>query len=91
MTFTKRGCSFVSYKDNQLQDKQKWLLQRAVAKQLQILPFKKSGEVQMGQARRYLRIIDRFRELILLAVHITGGQPARGSEITTIRFRNRAL
>jgi len=28
---------------------------------------------------------------MLLAVHITEGQPARGSEITTIRFGNGAL
>lgn len=40
------------------------------------------------EVRRYLRTIDRFRELLLLCIHIYGGQPAHRSEITAIRFRN---
>jgi uncharacterized membrane protein YgcG len=32
--------------------------------------------------------MDAFLELLLFAMHTTGGQPARGTEITTIRFRN---
>ncbi|KAK1038992.1 hypothetical protein LTR74_018772 [Friedmanniomyces endolithicus] len=38
--------------------------------------------------QKYLREVDRFPELLLFCIHITGGQPARGSEITTTRFRN---
>lgn len=37
---------------------------------------------------QYLRRVDRFRELLLFCVHVTGGQPARGTEITSLRFRN---
>lgn len=38
--------------------------------------------------RVYLRAVDRFRELLLLGVHFTSRQPARRTEITSIRFRN---
>ena len=41
--------------------------------------------------RSYLRRTDRFLELLLLAIHITGGQPARGTEITGLRHRNGLL
>ena len=40
------------------------------------------------QVRKYLRRVDQFRELLLFCVYITGGQPARGTEITSLRFRN---
>jgi len=42
----------------------------------------------MPHVRRYLRKIDRFRELLLFYIHLTGGQPARGTEMTTLRFKN---
>nr|ACP42044.1 TLH5 [Pyricularia oryzae] len=45
-------------------------------------PF--SGE----QVRRYERSVERFREQILLLMHITGGQPARGTEIIGLRMWN---
>jgi superfamily II DNA helicase RecQ len=40
---------------------------------------------------QYLRQVDRFLELLLFCVHVTSGQPGRGSEITTIRHRNGLL
>lgn len=45
-------------------------------------PF--SGE----QMRRYERSVERFREQILLLMYITGGQPARGTEIIGLRMWN---
>jgi hypothetical protein len=42
----------------------------------------------MPHVLRYLRKVDRFRELLLLYMHLTGGQPARGTEMTTLRFKN---
>ncbi|EED11949.1 hypothetical protein TSTA_000270 [Talaromyces stipitatus ATCC 10500] len=36
----------------------------------------------------YLRDQDQFLELLLLLCHITGGQPARGTEILSLRHRN---
>ncbi|THZ70556.1 hypothetical protein D6C84_10425 [Aureobasidium pullulans] len=36
----------------------------------------------------HLRRVDKFRELFLFYVHVLSGQPARGTEITSLRFRN---
>ncbi|CCE28914.1 uncharacterized protein CPUR_02604 [Claviceps purpurea 20.1] len=36
----------------------------------------------------YLRQVDLFRKLLLFCVHVTGGQPARGTEILSIRLKN---
>jgi hypothetical protein len=38
-----------------------------------------------------LRHIQRFLELLSLAVHIAGGQPARGPELLSVRWRNGLL
>ncbi|EOA84444.1 uncharacterized protein SETTUDRAFT_72551, partial [Exserohilum turcica Et28A] len=40
---------------------------------------------------QYLRQVDWFLELLLFCVHVTSGQPGRGSEITTIRHHNGLL
>lgn len=41
-----------------------------------------------NRIRRYLRLVDQFRRLLLLCVHFIGGMPARGPELLTLRFRN---
>jgi len=38
--------------------------------------------------RRYVRKVDKFLELLLFVTHTTAGQPARGTEITTVRYQN---
>jgi hypothetical protein len=40
---------------------------------------------RLQEVRRHLRHIQRFLELLSLAVHIAGGQPARGPELLSIR------
>jgi superfamily II DNA/RNA helicase len=40
------------------------------------------------RVRKYLRRVDAFLELLLFAIHMTGGQPARGTEITSVRHCN---
>ena len=40
------------------------------------------------KVQRYLQHLARFLELLCLAVHLTGGQPARGPELLSIRWRN---
>jgi hypothetical protein len=42
----------------------------------------------MPHVRRYLRKINRFRELLLFCMHLTGGQPARGTEMMTLCSKN---
>src|ERR1051325_22843 len=67
------------------------MLQRARSEEggmrLQTLDGRWRGK-RVGQ---YLRQVDRFLELLLFCVHVTSGQPGRGSEITTIRHRNGLL
>ena len=38
--------------------------------------------------RQYGQSINKFRENLLVLIHITSGQPARGTEITNLRFVN---
>jgi superfamily II DNA/RNA helicase len=40
------------------------------------------------EIEKYMASIARFREKLLVAVHIAGGQPARGTEILSIRHSN---
>ena len=37
---------------------------------------------------KYKTKVDKFLEILLLLVHITGGQPARGTEILSLRYVN---
>jgi superfamily II DNA helicase RecQ len=46
---------------------------------------------RLQEVRRHLRHIQRFLELLSLAVHIAGGQPARGPELLSVRWRNGLL
>ena len=41
----------------------------------------------VNSIRRYMTAVVRFREMLVL-VHITGGQPARGPELLSIRHAN---
>jgi hypothetical protein len=40
------------------------------------------------QRERHTKAVVRFREKLLVLVHITGGQPARGPELLSIRHAN---
>jgi hypothetical protein len=39
---------------------------------------------------KYMKAVVRFREKLMVLVHITGGQPARGPELLSIRHTNTA-
>ncbi|KAF1955660.1 hypothetical protein CC80DRAFT_415022 [Byssothecium circinans] len=41
--------------------------------------------------KRYLRQVDHFLTLLIVCVHMTSGQPGRGSEVTTMRHQNGLL
>lgn len=91
VTFIKRGISFLSRTENGLTNGLEWMLQRVVqTKEGQKLRTS-DGEWNVKQVKRYLRRTDRFLELLLAGVHITSGQPGRGTEITTMRHRNGVL
>ena len=87
VTWTKRGMSFLNDPQNKLEDKREWVLKRALSHNAG-RKMCVDGGWAMRQVRAYLREVDKFRELLLFCVHLTGGQPARGTEITTVRFKN---
>ena len=85
--FIKRGISFVSRSSNGFTDGLKWMLTR-MSRHREGKMLLEDGDWNIRLVRRYIKKIDIFFELLLLAVHITGGQPARGSEITSVRYQN---
>ena len=91
VTFERRGVSFVQHRDNGLQDKLVWMLTRAEQVEQGRRLQSSNGQWNVKQVKRYLRSVDRFLTLLLVCVHMTSGQPGRGSEITTMRHRNGLL
>jgi len=87
VTFTKRGISFVSKSSNGLADGLDWML-KGMRRCEMGRKMRVDGIWNARRVRRYLRTVDRFLELLLFCTHTTGGQPARGTEVTTARFRN---
>jgi hypothetical protein len=84
VSFTKRGASFVN-RENGLDDKLPAMLERALDDRTLC---GRNGRWRARDVRKYVRRVDAFLELLLFAMHTTGGQPARGTEITPIRHRN---
>jgi hypothetical protein len=91
VTFTKRGASFLTHASNQLKDGLAWMLKQARRTEGGMKLQTKDGKWKSRRVRQYLLQVDRFLELLLGCNHIEDGQPGRGSEITTIRFRNGLL
>jgi hypothetical protein len=87
VTYTRRGYSFLKNACNGLEDTRAWTLAQMEA-HVDGKKLLREGRWQRRKTRKYLRRVDHFRELLLLCVHWTGGQPARGTEITSVRFRN---
>ena len=91
VTFTRRGMSFVDTTSNDLSRRLKWILTRARSGEASMQLQSADGRWRSKKVRQYLLQVDRFLETLLCCVHITSGQPGRGSEITTIRHRNGLL
>jgi superfamily II DNA helicase RecQ len=91
VTFERRGVSFVQHRDNGLKDKLEWMLARAEQTEEGRRLQSSDRQWNLKQVKRYLRCVDRFLTLLMVCVHITSGQPGRGSEITTMRHRNGLL
>ena len=80
--FTKRSVSFIIYPTNRLSNIRVQILERAGQTLLQ-------GKIQRTVAvQAYLQQVDRFYELLLFYVYITGGQLVQGTKITSLQFRN---
>jgi len=89
MSFRKRGSYFVTNRQNRLmsswEDKTiTWMLaSRRGGKMRQ-----EDGSWHTRRVKEYLREVDKFRELLLFCMHVTGGQPARSPEILSLRYKN---
>jgi superfamily II DNA helicase RecQ len=72
-------------------DGQEWLYQR-IQRQPKLRDRFVRADAVSGldreRVRDYMRGVARFRGLLLILMHITGGQPARGTEILSVRHRN---
>jgi len=90
VTFTRRGISFINKGSNGLTQGLDWMLERMLS-QPPAERLRTQGHWRARCIRRYLRHVDDFLRLLLFCVHTTYGQPARGTEITSIRFQNGCL
>ncbi|KAG6091014.1 hypothetical protein E4U31_007459 [Claviceps sp. LM219 group G6] len=91
ISFRRRGSSFLDNESNGLSRKH---LNVTLAKLLESENGKKMWRNEKWDTRltrEYLRQVDKFRKLLLFCVHVTGGQPARGTEILSLRFKNGCL
>ena len=86
-TFRRRGAYFVNNRQNGLEAAWKWMVRRMKATPAGRRLIK-GTQWDRRRVREYLRQVDRFRRLCLFDVHVTGGQPARGSELLSLRFKN---
>jgi hypothetical protein len=91
VTFTKRGMSFVDSPGNDLSNGLRWMLKQADSTEGGRRLQRRDRQWNVKAVRQYLWQVDRFLEMLLCSVHITSGQPGRGSEITTMRHRNGTL
>jgi hypothetical protein len=88
------GWSFLDHPENtQLQGKDKWLLDRVCSEATLKKRFMKpetGGPPQwrLPAVKVYLTHVADFLSHLLLLIHITSGQPARGTELLTVQWRN---
>lgn len=71
----------------------RWLMDRVIRHEWlsdEFLSLTKSDQIKWRRKRveRYFQDVDLFLERLLLLVHITSGQPARGTELLTLRHMN---
>lgn len=71
-----------------------WIIQRIlrneVLKNQWLLLSNSQNDWQLRTARvdSYLRLVDRFRGLLFVAIHLLSGQPSRTTELLTVRYYN---
>jgi hypothetical protein len=95
-TENRKGWSFLQDPQNTdlLPDGQRWLLNRVLKTDWLRAEFLELHEPdhhvvwKPKAVQAYLAEKDRFLELLLLCVHLTAGQPARGTEVLSLRHCN---
>lgn len=88
------GWSWIRDQRTQLPtDGQEWLYARIQSRedlQDRFVSHDSEGGYHHERVRDFMRQVARFRALMLVLMHITGGQPARGPEILSCRHHNTA-
>ena len=90
-----RSWSFLvdSRNHEELSNKSRWLLDRILNTDWlrdEFLKLNANGRYHWlsSSVDQYLSQVDEFLERLLLLIHITSGQPARGTEIVSLRYHN---
>lgn len=87
MSNTQQGFSFIQHPENQLERSYRVLLRRSWLPD-QPGTLQKNGRWHSMGCEAYLDRTQRFLQDLMLLMHLTGGQPARGPELTTIKSQN---
>jgi superfamily II DNA helicase RecQ len=84
------GYSFIDHEENQWPvDGKKWLFYQVMGDEQRRAEFMpQRPEWKEGRVQEYMQKIRRFKEKLLVLMHITGGQPARAPELLSIRYCN---
>ncbi|KAJ4175931.1 hypothetical protein NW767_015620 [Fusarium falciforme] len=86
LTQTRRGRSFIH--TNDLAGKEVEMLEDLVMGSRKAVFLDRAGEWKWAGIRKYLKLVQKFEEFLLLLSYVTGGQPSRGEEITGLRLVN---
>lgn len=88
MTIKKIGWYFGADPNQNLEQQGlEWMLKRMLGSSTG-KKMRRNDQWQSRLVADYLRKVDKFRKLFLFCVHVSSGQPARGTEVTSLRFRN---
>jgi hypothetical protein len=86
------GWNFLKHVENTaLHGYEDWLLNRVIKTDWlrdEFLENEQGAKWKKKAVYRYLKQVDSFLERLLLIVHIAGGQPSRGTELTSLQFCN---
>jgi Orsellinic acid/F9775 biosynthesis cluster protein D len=84
LTEDRPGWSFLKNPKNGLQLSFRHLHRRAFVPEA----LMKSNRWSVPRCRQYLSQVEELKQQLLVCIHLTGGMPGRGSEITTIKWCN---
>ncbi|OLL24154.1 ATP-dependent DNA helicase tlh1, partial [Neolecta irregularis DAH-3] len=87
MTSTKVGESFISFQENEFRHGEQTVLRNLLASRKRRIMLD-IGKWKLTGRKYYNSRVQQFLEWLLILMHITGGQPARGTEITALRHSN---
>jgi hypothetical protein len=93
------GYSFLNHPENNMESWEAWLLYRVVEEPALRDRFIRGMDATQQLPRTlwhdaavaaYMRTVRRFKESLFALVHLSAGGPARGTEITSIQYKNSA-